>query len=223
LRTTLLILTIGLLTVNGCQNSKNSNVDNEVTLDSLKSSEHLSDQDSVKDEDSFHRYDQPILDSDTTVLYRVDSIFVESFSIKGLTKTEIPSNFISSGEDDKFFTPGSLNFYEFKTLQSSDSIELKLVFSKPAYVAVFDGELKIVYLLTVGKNNKIIDCVRVGKTQSAAEWYFIETSIIGTDYIKRKSDESTLEEDNKGARRVHKLKTDVFKITSAGKIKRQPT
>jgi hypothetical protein len=65
LRTTLLILTIGLFAVNGCQKAKNS-------------SDNLSDQDSVRDEDSFHRYDQPIDSDTTTILYRNN--FVHEFS-----------------------------------------------------------------------------------------------------------------------------------------------
>ena len=126
-------------------------------------------------------------------------------------------------EDDHRFNKEPLNFYKFKTQKLSDTIDLKIILAYPVFSAVFEGELKLVYLMTVGKSGKRIDVLRVGRTENAAEWHFIETSTIEGNFVKRKSDESTYEEDINGGRRVHKLKSDVFKITSEGKIKRQPT
>jgi hypothetical protein len=45
--------------------------------------------------------------------------------------------------------------------------------------------------------------------------------MIENDLVKRKSDESTLDDVNGDV--IHKLKSDIFKITSEGKIRRQPT
>ena len=153
----------------------------------------------------------------------VDSIFVASFSTTGLTKIEMPSSFLAT-DDQKFFPAESIIFYEFRTQKISDTVVLKIILAKPAYVAVFEGELKIVFLVTFDQNGHIIDRVRVGKTQGAAEYYSIETSEIEDNFVKRKSDESTYEEDSiSGGSRVHKIKNEIFKITSDGKIKRQPT
>ncbi|MBS1556623.1 MAG: hypothetical protein JSU09_17025 [Bacteroidetes bacterium] len=156
--------------------------------------------------------------------FNADSVFVESFSTKGLTKIKGTENF-KVKEDQSFFKQelNLFSFYVFKTQKLSDTIDIKIILAKPNYPIVFDGELKIVYLMTIGKSGKQLDIIRVGKTESAAEYNVTETSIIENGLVKRKSDESTYEEDSTGGRRVHKLKNDLFKITSDGKIKRQPT
>lgn len=124
-------------------------------------------------------------------------------------------------EDQSFFKQESMSFFEVKKHKLSDSIDLKIILAKPTYPIVYDGELKILYLLTVDKSGKVIDHVRIGKTEGVAEYNFLETSLIENNSILRSSDESTYEEDsiNGGGERVHTFKSDSFKITNEGKIK----
>ena len=158
----------------------------------------------------------------TDFKFNVDSVFVESFSTKGLTEIKGTENF-KVKEDQSFFKQelDLFSFYEFKTQKLSDTIDLKIILAKPNYPIVYDGELKIVYLMTVGKSGKQIDVLRVGKTEEVAGFSVTETSMIENDLVKRKSDESTLDDVNGDV--IHKLKSDIFKITSEGKIRRQPT
>ncbi len=153
--------------------------------------------------------------------FNVDSVFVESFSIEGLTEIKNTENF-KIREDQSFFKHelNQFSFYEFKTQSFSDSVNLKIILAKPNYPIVYDGELKIVYLMTVGKSGKQIEVLRLGKTEGVAGFSVIETSMIENDLVKRKSDESTLDDSNGNV--VHKLKSETFKITNTGRIKRQP-
>jgi hypothetical protein len=151
----------------------------------------------------------------------VDSTFVETFTTKDLLEVGGLQDFKVS-EDDHRFNTSPLRFYDFKTIKLSDTIDLKIVPAYPVFSAVFEGELKLVYLMTFGKSGKLIDALRVGRTESAAEWNFIETSVIREGSIKRESDESTLDEDDvKGVCRPHKLKKEIFSISSNGRLKRE--
>jgi hypothetical protein len=158
----------------------------------------------------------------TDLKFNVDSVFVDTFTTKDLVEVAALRDFKVSDDDHRFNT-SPLRFYDYKTQKLSDTIDLKIILAYPVFSAVFEGELKLVYLMTFGKSGKLIDALRVGRTESAAEWHFSETSIIGDNFINRKSDESSYEEDSTGGRRVHKLKSDAFKITNEGRIKRQPT
>jgi len=160
--------------------------------------------------------------ANTDLKFNVDSVFVDTFTTKDLIEVASLRDF-KVNDDDRRFNTSPLRFYDYKTQKLSDTIDLKIILAYPVFSAVFEGELKLVYLMTFGKSGKLIDALRVGRTESAAEWHFSETSIIGNNFVNRKSDESSFEEDSTGGRRVRKLKSDVFKITSEGKIKRQPT
>jgi hypothetical protein len=151
---------------------------------------------------------------------KVDSILINSSMTKGFKKVKMPSDFVEI-EDYKFFNLESMEFYELSNYKFSESILLKVILSKPKYVAVYDGELRIVYLMTTEKNERPIDCIRVGKVQGAADYDFHETSTIQHESIIRNSDESFLQEDSVGIRRLHHLKKEIFEITRAGKIKRK--
>jgi hypothetical protein len=146
--------------------------------------------------------------------FHVDSAFVESFSTKDLQEISNISNF-KIKEDQSF------SFYDFQTQNLLDTIDIKIVLAKPKYPIVYDGELKIVYLMTVGRSGKQIDVLRVGKTEGIPGFSVLETSLIENDLVKRKFKESTLNDETVDV--IRKLRSETFKITKEGKIKLQPT
>ncbi|MFN7495043.1 MAG: hypothetical protein ACK5RG_19145 [Cyclobacteriaceae bacterium] len=154
--------------------------------------------------------------------FHVDSAFVESFSTKDLQEISNISNF-KIKEDQSFFKHAldQFSFYDFQTQNLLDTIDIKIVLAKPKYPIVYDGELKIVYLMTVGRSGKQIDVLRVGKTEGIPGFSVLETSLIENDLVKRKFKESTLNDETVDV--IRKLRSETFKITKEGKIKLQPT
>ncbi len=163
-----------------------------------------------------HRHDQ----HQRYFKFDVDSLFVESFVTKGLKEIQGLEYF--NEIRNQIQSRGQMKYYQLKEHKLSDTISIKIIVGKPVFSAVFDGEFKVLYLLTMGSNGNFIDLLRIGKTETEAEYYFLETSTIENVTIRINSDESTLEEDSiNGSSRVHKLKSTVLKITKEGRIKQQ--
>lgn len=152
----------------------------------------------------------------------VDSVFVESFAVERLPEfKEIEK--INIRDDQSFFEHelNQFSFHVFSVESFSDTIDIKIVLGKPKYPVVYDGELKIVYLITVGQSGKQIDAIRVGKTEGVAGFDITETSMIENNLIKRKSDEKRLNDEDGTV--IHQLKSETFKISNNGRIVFQPT